>query len=114
MKECTGQELQVGDIVLFVARGYRHLYWGRVQRLTPKTVLVRYYTNSQIEGKGPYRKEFRCTPDQLVKIEMNRLMDCSVDEDCPTYFQASTLVSEEILQILVHQIENCEEENNNE
>jgi hypothetical protein len=42
MKDATGQELAIGDIVVFATYGYTTLLIGQVVKFTPKGVKVQY------------------------------------------------------------------------
>jgi hypothetical protein len=41
-KDFFGQELAIGDEVVFCSQGYRQMKIGRIEKFTPKRVTVRY------------------------------------------------------------------------
>ena len=50
MTDAGGQEVKVGDVILFPTMGSTHLHLGYVEKTTPKGVRVIY-----IEKAGPHR-----------------------------------------------------------
>lgn len=47
MKDCRGFEMNTGDIVVFVSRGYKELLTGVITRFTSKKVYVKASDNMQ-------------------------------------------------------------------
>jgi hypothetical protein len=68
-KDFIGQELKVGDWVVFPQKGYRNLLAGKVISLSPKTALIRYIDYySKIDN-------FRQLFEQLIKVEESKVPD---------------------------------------
>lgn len=57
-----GNELQVGDDVVFVEPGYRHFLLGKIVKFTEKTVFIEYEKNN-------YKYSIKQTANQLVKVK---------------------------------------------
>lgn len=62
MKDFLGNELQVGDNVVFVQLGYRNLCKGVISKMTPKTIMI---THTMTNTCSTETKQF---PNQVVKI----------------------------------------------
>lgn len=65
-KDFFGTELNIGDVVAFVAPSYRHLAKGTITKFTEKMVFISYL-NTWNFGKPGCPCEIKQTPDQLVK-----------------------------------------------
>ena len=65
MKDFLGNELQVGDNVVFVQLGYRNLLKGVVSKITPKTILITHAMTNTCST------ETKQTPSQVVKFDPN-------------------------------------------
>lgn len=61
MKDYLGNDLQVGDEVVYVELGYRNFKKGKIARFTAKFVFIK-------EGKS---MEIKQKPEQLIKIIKN-------------------------------------------
>lgn len=65
MKDFIGNELEVGDKVIFIAPNYRHYAKGIVQRFTKETVVIEYTnTWNYIKGSAMTIKQI---PSQVIK-----------------------------------------------
>lgn len=62
MKDFLGNELFVGDEIVFVQLSYRNLLKGIIKEITPKTILI---SHAETNTCGIETKQF---PDQVVKI----------------------------------------------
>ncbi len=60
MKDFLGQELTVGDYVMYMKQHYRELGMGKITKFTPKKVHVKW-------GSSEWASILQ-TPDQLVKV----------------------------------------------
>lgn len=61
MKDYLGNDLQVGDEVVYVQLGYRNFQKAIISRFTDKFVFIK-------EGKS---REIKQAPNQLIKIIKN-------------------------------------------
>jgi hypothetical protein len=61
-KDFLGQELKVGDTVVFVQLGYRNLLKGKIERLTLKTAFLSHPMTNTCSTET---KQFH---NQLVKV----------------------------------------------
>lgn len=61
-KDFLGQELQVGDEIVFVQLGYRNLFKGKIASMTPKTLMIEH---DRTNVGSTSTKQFH---DQVVKI----------------------------------------------
>jgi len=61
-KDFLGQELQVGDEIVFVQLGYRNLLKGKIASITPKTLMIEHDKTNVCSTST---KQFH---DQVVKI----------------------------------------------
>ena len=57
-----GNELQVGDNVVFVQLGYRNFLVGTICKITKSTVLISH------KATNTYRRETKQTFNQVIKI----------------------------------------------
>lgn len=62
MKDYLGNELGLGDEVVFVQRGYRNFWRGIITKMTPKTILI---THARANIGGTETKQ---TPEQVIKV----------------------------------------------
>lgn len=62
MKDFIGNDLQIGDEVVFVQLSYRNLLRGKIKNITEKTILISH------EKTNDCRTETKQTPLQVVKI----------------------------------------------
>lgn len=65
MKDFLGQELAVGDIVVFPKRDYRELVYGFVIKLTPKKVKAFY------DGRWSQTETYTGDPHMFVKVSVS-------------------------------------------
>lgn len=61
-KDFLGQELNIGDEVVFIQLGYRNLLRGKIKKITEKTVLIEH------KKTNTYSTETKQFPSQVVKI----------------------------------------------
>lgn len=66
-KDFLGKELAIGDTVILVAPGYRHLCKATIIAFTPKQVRVEY-SNTWNHGDEGYVQQIIQLPSQLVRI----------------------------------------------
>lgn len=64
MKDFLGQELAVGDIVVFPKRDYRKLVYGFVIKLTPQKVKAFY------DGRWSQTETYTGDPDMFMKVNV--------------------------------------------
>lgn len=62
MKDYLGNELKIGDRVIFVQLGYRNFYEGVVEKLTDKTIFIVHDADNT--GRTRTKQEF----NQVIKI----------------------------------------------
>lgn len=67
MTDFLHNELAVGDTVVLIAPGYRHLVKAEITAFTPQKVRVRFM-NTWNYGFPGYETHFLQDPEQLVKI----------------------------------------------
>jgi hypothetical protein len=63
VKDFLGQELKVGDEVVFMELGYRNLLRGKIVKINVKTLLI--------EHGESWRRETKQTSEQVVRINEN-------------------------------------------
>ena len=63
MKDFLGNELNIGDEVVFVQLGYRNLLKGHITKMTEKTILISH------DKTNTCSTETKQTPSQVVKIQ---------------------------------------------
>ena len=63
MKDFLGNELKLGDAVVFVELGYRNFLRGQITKMTAKTVWITHVS----PGSGMMR-ETKQTPEQTIRI----------------------------------------------
>lgn len=66
-KDFLGQELHVGDSVVFVQLGYRNLWFGTISKLTEKTALI---SHKETNTCSTETKQFH---NQLIRVTDNVL-----------------------------------------
>jgi hypothetical protein len=62
MKDFLGNELKIGDEVVFVQLHYRNLLRGTIKNMTAKTILISH------KATNNYQMETKQSPDQVIKI----------------------------------------------
>lgn len=62
MKDFLGNELVIGDEVVFVQLGYRNLFKGIIIKCTAKTILIKHKKTNTCSTET---KQF---PEQVIKI----------------------------------------------
>jgi len=65
MKDFLGNCLEVGDEVVFVQLGYRNLMKGVVEKIMPKTILIKHQKTNTCSTET---KQFA---NQVIKINKN-------------------------------------------
>jgi hypothetical protein len=61
MRDFLGQELNLGDYVIFMKQHYREFGMGKIIKFTPQKVRIKFSNH--------YRSELLQTADQLVKVK---------------------------------------------
>jgi phage gp45-like len=64
MKDFLGNDLKIGDDVVFVQLGYRNLLKGKIAKITEKTILIHHDKTNTCSTKT---KQF---PEQVIKINL--------------------------------------------
>ena len=67
MKDFLGNEVQVNDKVVNLAKNYRSLVNGKIISIAPKSVLVEYL-NTWNYGKPGRLETYRLFSDMFIKI----------------------------------------------
>ncbi len=65
LKDFLGQDLEVGDEVVFIQLRYRNLLKGTIIKMTPKTILI---AHERTNVGSTQTKQF---PEQVVRINKN-------------------------------------------
>lgn len=68
MKDFVGRPLELGDSVVVMAPGYRHLVMAKVIDFTPRSVRVAFMNTWNFGKTGMYT-ELMQSPDALVKVD---------------------------------------------
>jgi hypothetical protein len=66
MKDFLGNQLEVGDEVVFIVPGYRELTRGIITKFTKCFVFIEKHNPNQI--RAAWQETIKQTPEQLVKI----------------------------------------------
>lgn len=64
MKDFLGNDLEIGDEVVFMFLTYRSLGKGRIVKFTPKTILIEH----QHPNLSNYTTKTKQFPNQVIKI----------------------------------------------
>lgn len=66
MLDKLGNELKIGDEVIFIAPGYRMLVVGKITSFTPKMLKIEYINDWNYTSK---QMTLHQTPDQVIKLK---------------------------------------------
>jgi len=68
MKDRLGQELEIGDHVITLAKNYRNMVDADVIKLTPEHVEVQYLNTWNFSPTNPRPETYRVKPVNVVKV----------------------------------------------